>query len=93
MILEDSLNSLPNHKSLDVSADNITDLPSHSNGSAARSDFNVELAKIMIHENVSLWNVDPKSDLKSDHKTLIAFRYLFWACNRGYTFIVNHLIH
>lgn len=37
--------------------------------------------------------MNAKKDLASDHQALIAYRYLFWACARGYIFLVNHLIH
>ena len=48
---------------------------------------------IMKEENISLWVVNAKQDFIHNKKAQIAYRYLFWACVRGYTFIVNYLLH
>ena len=31
-------------------------------------------------------------ELASNKNALIAYRYLYWACSRGYIFIVHHII-
>ena len=46
---------------------------------------------LMREESILIKIAKPKQ-LQQDVKTLIAYRYLFWACTRNYIFIVHHIL-
>ena len=50
-----------------------------------------EEKKIFKQESVNL-RIVTKKDLERDLDALIAYRYLFWACMRGYLFVVDYII-
>ncbi len=50
-----------------------------------------EEAKVLVNETVAV-KVLTKKDLEASKINLIAYRFLFWACHRGYLFIVDHIL-
>ena len=52
---------------------------------------NHEEAKVLTRDSIIIKVVD-KKQLGSNEVTMIAYRYLFWACMRGHIFIADHIL-